>query len=379
MTQQQAIPSCLGDQFVHADEPSRRLKFGSGNDFQVELRRRVEDFFRRSGRRQRDCWQMYLKTAILFAIFAASYGLLVFVAATWSQALPLAILLGLATAGIGFNIQHDGKHQAYSNHPWINKAMAMTMDLIGGSSYIWHWKHNVFHHTFVNITGHDSDIDLGILGRLTPHQKRYWFHRWQHIYLWSLYGLLVVNWQLGGDFYNLITGRIGERRFPRPKGKDLVIFLFGKVIFFSLAFGIPLLVHPISVVVLFYGIIAVVLGMTLSIVFQLAHAVEEADFPLPEPDSGRIDNAWAIHQVETTVDFARSSRVAAWLLGGLNFQIEHHLFPRICHINYPAISKLVEDTCREFGVRYREHPSLWAGLVSHFRWLRRMGMPNTTA
>jgi linoleoyl-CoA desaturase len=355
------------------------LKFGGSNGFQVELRRRVEDFFRRSGRRQRDCWQMYLKTAILLTVFAASYGLLVFVATTWWQAVPLAILLGLATAGIGFNIQHDGKHQAYSNHPWINKATAMTMDLIGGSSYIWHWKHNVFHHTYVNITGHDSDIDLGFLGRLTPHQKRYPFHRWQHIYLWPLYGWLAISWQLVGDFYNLVTGRLGERRFPRPKGRDLAIFLSGKVIFFSLAFGIPMLFHPVWVAMLFYVIVELLLGMTLSIVFQLAHAVEEADFPLPKPDSGRIDNAWAIHQVETTVDFARSSRVAAWLLGGLNFQIEHHLFPHICHVNYPALSKLVEETCREYGVRYTEHSSFWAGLVSHFRWLRRMGMPNATA
>ena len=379
MTQRNALQSCLVDQLDRTEESTRRLKFGGSNGFQAELRRRVEEFFRRSGRRQRDCWQMYLKTAILLAAFTASYGLLVFVAATWWQALPLAILLGLATAGIGFNIQHDGKHQAYSDRPWVNKAMAMTMDLIGGSSYIWHWKHNVLHHTYVNITGHDSDIDLGILGRLTPYQKRYPFHRWQHIYLWPLYGLLAISWQLAGDFYNFITGRIGGHRFPRPKGRELAIFLSGKAIFFSLAFGIPLLFHRVWVAMLFYGIVELVLGMTLSIVFQLAHAVAEADFPLPRPDSDRIENAWAIHQAETTVNFARRSRVASWLLGGLNFQIEHHLFPRICHVNYPAMSKLVKETCQEFGVRYTEHSSFWAGLASHFRWLRRMGMPKATA
>jgi linoleoyl-CoA desaturase len=357
------------------EEPTRTPKFGGSGAFQVTLRQRVEEYFRRTGRRQRDCWQMYLKTAILLALFAASYGLLVFMAATWWQALPLAILLGLVIAAIGFNIQHDGKHQAYSRHPWINQAAALTLDLMGGSSYIWHWKHNIFHHTYVNITGHDSDIDFGILGRLTPHQKRYPFHRWQHLYLWSLYALLGIGWQLFGDFFRLITGRIGGCRFPRPKGTSLVIFLCGKACFFILAFGAPLLLHSVWVVVLFYTIIAVVLGMTLSIVFQLAHAVEEADFPIPRPDTDRIDLAWAVHQVETTVDFARRSRVATWLLGGLNFQIEHHLFPRICHVNYPLISKLVEETCREFGVRYTEHASFWSGLASHYRWLRRMGMP----
>jgi linoleoyl-CoA desaturase len=155
------------------------------------------------------------------------------------------------------------------------------------------------------------------------------------------------------------------------------VFLAGKVCFFAIAFGVPLLFHPVWVVACFYGAATVVLGLVLSVVFQLAHCVEEAEFPRPQPDTGRIENAWAIHQVETTVDFARRSRLATWLLGGLNFQIEHHLFPRICHVHYPALSKLVEQTCRELGVKYSEHESFWSGVASHFRWLRQMGMPDT--
>lgn len=364
---------------VRTEEAPGKPKFGKSNGFQVELRRRVEDYFRRSGRRQRDCPQMYLKTAIMIACFATSYVLLVFMAQAWWQALALAILLGLATAGIGFNIQHDGGHHAYSDYAWVNKLMAMTLDLVGGSSYLWHWKHVVLHHTYVNITGHDTDIDLGLLGRLTPHQRRYKFHRWQHWYLWPLYGVMAIKWQLLDDLHDALKGRIGEHRIPRPRGWDLVIFLGGKAVFFTLAFGIPLLFHPLWVVLVFYAVTAVVLGMVLSVVFQLAHCVEEAEFPLPRPDSGRIDNAWAIHQAETTVDFARRSRVAAWLLGGLNFQIEHHLFPRVCHVNYPALSNLVEETCRDFGVRYTEHASFRAGLTSHFRWLRQMGIPGATS
>jgi linoleoyl-CoA desaturase len=256
--------------------------------------------------------------------------------------------------------------------------MSMTFDLIGASSYVWHWQHAVFHHTYVNVTGHDADIDLRPFGRLTPHQKRYKVHRWQHWYLWPLYGLAAIKWQLFDDFHDVIRGRIGEHRFPRPRGWELAIFLAGKAFFFVLAFGIPLLFHPVWVVLLYYAVATLVLGMVMSVVFQLAHCVEGAEFPLPGQGSGRIDNAWAIHQAESTVDFARRSRVAAWLLGGLNFQIEHHLFPRVCHVNYPAISKLVEATCREFGVRYTEHESFGAGMASHFRWLRRMGMPATT-
>jgi len=356
----------------------RRLTFGNDNAFQLELRRRVDEYFRTTGRRQRDCWQMYVKTTILLACFAGSYVGLVFVAETWWQGLLLAILLGLSAAGIGFNIQHDGGHQAYSTSPRVNTLMAMTLELIGGSRYLWRWKHVVLHHTYVNITGHDTDIDLGVLARLTPHRKRLAFHRWQHVYLWPLYGLLAIKWQLIDDFRKLISGRISNQPFPRPKGWELVMFLAGKGVFFSLAFGIPLLLHSGGVVLLYYGVAGLVTGIELSVVFQVAHCVEEAEFPVPGGSTGRIEHAWAIHQVDATVDFARRSRVVTWLVGGLNFQIEHHLFPRISHVNYPLISKLVEETCRDFGIRYTEHRSFREGIASHFRWLRRMGMPATT-
>jgi len=358
--------------------PAGALKFGNDTAFQLELRRRVDEYFRASGRRRRDCWQMYMKTAILLLGLAGSYALLVFVAQTWWQGLVLALVLGLAAAGIGFNIQHDGVHQAYSNHPWINSLMARTLELIGGSSYIWQWKHVVLHHTYVNITGHDTDIDLGILARLTPHTRRLAFHRWQHLYLWPLYGFLAIKWQLLDDFRKLIRGRISNQPFPRPKGRNLVVLVAGKAIFFTLAFGIPLLFHSTGVVLLYYGIAGLVTGIVLSVVFQVAHCVEEAQFPAGAT-SARMEHPWAIHQTETTVDFARPSRVVTWLVGGLNFQIEHHLFPRISHVNYPAISALVQETCRDFGIRYLEHRSLRAGLASHFRWLRRMGMPETIA
>ena len=366
------------DQHSAESEVYGTLKFAGDSDFQIEVRQRIDEFFRSTGRRQRDCPQMYAKTAILIASFTASYALLVFFAQTWWQALPLAIALGLLTAAIGFNVQHDGSHQAYSNHDWVNRMMAMTIDVIGGSSHHWHFKHVIFHHTYVNITGYDTDIELGGLGRLSPHRRRFWFYRWQHYYLWPLYGFMAINWHLVGDLRDVIPGRIGEHRLPRPKGWNLAVFIAGKLIFLGLAFGIPMLFHPIWVVVLFYAAAAVVLGLVLSVVFQLAHCVEQAAFPLPRHDTGRIENAWAIHQVETTVDFARRSPVAAWLLGGLNFQIEHHLFPKICHVNYPAISKLVEQTCKEFGLRYSEHASVWSGVASHFRWLRRLGMADTS-
>jgi linoleoyl-CoA desaturase len=359
---------------VAAGAPVPPLKFGRNNAFQTALRQRVDEYFATTGKSPRDNLQMYLKTAAILAVFIACYVMLVFYTTPWWLAFPLAILLGLAVAGIGFNVQHDGSHQAYSRHNAINKIMAMTLDIIGGSSYLWHYRHVLYHHTYVNITDEDTDIDLGILARLTPYQKRHAFQRWQHFYVWPLYGLMAINWHLRGDFWEVLTGRIGAHKCPRPRGWNLFIFIAGKLLFLTLAFVIPSFFHPFPIVLLFYAVAALTMGIVMSIVFQLAHAVEAAEFPMPIDGTTEMEHAWAVHQAETTVDFARRSSIVAWLLGGLNFQIEHHLLPKICHIHFPALSRIVEQTCREFGVKYREHATFRAGLASHFRWLRRMGM-----
>jgi len=360
---------------VASPERTAHPKFTGSPAFQMELRKRVDAYFDSTGKRRRDCPQMYLKTFALLTAFFGSYALLVFVAQTWWQALPLAVLLGFATAGIGLNVQHDGGHEGFSDRPWINKVMAAGLDLIGGSSWVWHHRHTVLHHTYVNITGHDSDIDLGRLARVTPYQERLKLHRWQHLYMWPLYGLMAIRWQLFGDYADVLRGRILDHPIPRPKGLQLAIFLGGKLLFLVMAIGIPLIFHPWWAVAIFYVLAGMVVGITLSVVFQLAHTVEEAEFVSPT-DENRIENAWAIHQVESTVDFARRSRLAAWLLGGLNYQIEHHLFPRICHVNYPALSEIVEQTCQDFGIAFHEHPTFWAGIMSHYRWLREMGRPD---
>jgi linoleoyl-CoA desaturase len=184
------------------------------------------------------------------------------------------------------------------------------------------------------------------------------------------------------DFYQVAIARIGKHKIPRPKGKDLVIFICGKIAFFSMAFGIPMLLHPVLPVLGVYALAAFVSGVVLSVVFQLAHVVEEAEFPVPitmEDGAQRMEVEWAVHQVQTTVDFGRRNPVLRWFLGGLNFQIEHHLFSRICHIHYPELSKIVEDLCNEFGIRYSAHKSFFGAVLSHGRWLVEMGKPVATA
>ena len=355
-----------------------KLKFSRSDRFIRELRHRVDAYFEQTGKPRRDCPQMYFKTSVILAWFFGAYLLLLFFAASWWTAVPLAIVVGLATAAVGFNIQHDGGHKAYSNHKWVNKIMGLSIELIGGSSYLWDWKHNSIHHTYTNINGHDDDINIGFLGRLSPEQPRRPFHRFQGIYLWFLYGFLTMKWHFFDDFYNVAIGRIGEHKVPRPRGKDLLVFIGGKILFFTLALGIPMMLHPWWKVLLVLALVEFVCGVVLSVVFQLAHCVEEASFPVPVTGSDgglRIENEWAVHEVQTTVDFARGNPVIRWFVGGLNFQVEHHLFSKICHINYAALAKVVEETCRDFGVRYTAQPSFLSALRSHYRFLTAMGRP----
>jgi linoleoyl-CoA desaturase len=352
---------------------ARGVTFEADSGFYAEVKRRVREELHATGRPAVGGAGMYLKTAIMLSWLVASYGLLVFSHASWWQAVPYAVSLALAVAGTGFSIQHDANHGAYSSRRAVNRAMGFTLDLLGASSYLWHWKHNILHHTYTNIEGSDHDLDAKPFGRLSPAQTRYRAHRFQHIYMWGLYGLMLPKWHLVDDFQNALEGRLEDNRIPRPRGWDVVQLLAGKAAFFAWALVIPMFFHRWWVVLVFYGLTAFLVGLLLAVVFQLAHCLEEADFPRPSDTADRIADGWAKHQVQTTVDFARGNRLLTWYLGGLNYQIEHHLFPKLGHLTYPHISRVVEQACAEYGVRYVAHDGMSGALYSHWRWLRHLG------
>ena len=356
-----------------ADGP-RFPRFAASGRFEAVLRARVHEHFARSGRRRRDAAAMYLKTALILLWFGVNY-LLLLTASSWVTAVPLSLSLGLAIAAVGFNIQHDGGHGAYSDRRWINRLAAMTLDVMGGSSYLWARKHNGLHHTYTNLSGSDDDINLGLLGRLAPDQPHRPWHRWQHLYLWPLYGLLPIKWAVYDDFSDVLMRRMGRYALPPLRPRDWLVFLGGKLAFFGLAFALPLSLHAPAQVFGCYFLASLLEGVVLSVVFQLAHCVEGAEFPAPAAVGAPIATPWLSHQLATTVDFSRSNPLLGWLLGGLNYQVEHHLFPQISHVHYAALSPIVERTCREFGVPFRDHGSLLNGVVAHYRWLRRMGRP----
>src|SRR6185503_6626355 len=243
------------------------LTYCGSTAFRRELERRVASYFESGNRSRHGTGRMHAKTVILLGWLAASYAGLVWGAETWWQAVPLAISLALAMAGIGFNIQHDGNHGAYSRHGIVNRTAALFLNLLGGDAYFWRFKHNIAHHSYPNVSGSDDDIRLGPLARMSPHQPRYWFHRFQHLYVWGLYAMLAINWQLIGDFRAMIRPGVGDTRVTRPRGWDLVCFWLGKASFLTLAFVVPLLRHRLAPTLAIYVLIACVLGLTLAIVF----------------------------------------------------------------------------------------------------------------
>ncbi len=254
-----------------------------------------------------------------------------------------------------------------------NRLLALTFDLLGASSYCWYRKHNVKHHGYTNIEGADEDIQIGLVGRLSPYARARKFHRYQHIYLWPLYGLLAFKWHLYDDYRDLKKGVIGRARVSRPTGWELVLLVGGKLAFLGFWFALPATQRPIGAVLIAYLVVAFVLGLVLSLVFQLAHCVEETKFSQSIGAESPFPLGWEAHQIEATANFACHCRWLTWFVGGLNHQIEHHLFPRVSHVHYPGLAPLVEEVCRRHGVRYSVNESLWDAVWSHYLFLRRLG------
>lgn len=337
-----------------------------------ELKRRVDAHFEASGRASNQTPPgMLVKTAVILVWFVASWVAMVFLAQNAWQLALACVSLGLAMAGVGFSIQHDGGHTAYSQHRWVNRLMASSLDLLGGSSYLWHWKHNIVHHSHTNITGLDMDIDLRPLARMSPEQARRAGHRFQHFYIWPLYAFLAVKWHFVDDFVSLVRGRFGEQRFPRPAGWSLAGLIAGKLVFVTWAFVVPLMVMPWWQVALCYALWSATLSLVLSITFQLAHCVEGTHFPETEPTGEKME--WAVHQVVTSANFSLNNPVVTWYVGGLNHQIEHHLFPRVCSYRLPELAPIVQRLCAEQGVPYVVNASTAGAIASHARWMRALG------
>jgi linoleoyl-CoA desaturase len=349
--------------------PAERVRFRGAGDFSRLLNERAEVVLGDAAMMRRAYRIIWAKSALVLAWTLASYLFLLLVASSPAEAIPGAVSLGLAAAAIGFCIMHDANHGGYSRRRVVNRLAAHSLDLIGGSSYVWSAKH-LAHHTYTNIADHDPDIDALPFARFEPTQARRRWHRYQHVYMWLLYAFVTVRWQAVTDFTFLARGSVGRSALRRPRGWNLAGLVAGKIFFVIWAIAIPLALHtPLHVAEVFL-LASAVASLALTVTFQLSHCLEEAVTITPAEGAGA---EWHIHQVEATADFAQRNTVIRWYVGGLNHQIEHHLFPRVPHTLHPKLAGIVRTTALECGVAYNAHPTMRAALRSHTRWLKQMG------
>jgi linoleoyl-CoA desaturase len=314
---------------------------------------------------------LYTKALIILALHLSSYLGFFLVEAPyvwWVWAFH-----GFTTALVGFNIMHDGAHGSFSNSKFINTMAAHTFNLIGSNAFYWKQKHNLNHHPYTNVSEADEDIESFGLIRMSPHKPHYWFHRFQHIYIWFLYPLTSLFWFFVLDFKAYFQQRIADQEFTQSyDSKQSLLFWLSKAFYLGMYLAIPTLLTDWNTTWIGFLCLHAVMGVVFAVVFQLAHVVDKTEFPQPD-ENGLLPHEWAEHQLRTTADFATDSKLVTWCLGGLNFQVEHHLFPRISHIHYPQLHKTVQRVCQDENIEHREYRTLWQAILGHGRHLKNMG------
>lgn len=340
------------------------------------LQKRVNDYFKENNISKYANSVMVIKTIVLMCSFVIPVLMVNLLTLQSWAVMVLYVLMGFSLAGIGMSIMHDANHGAYSRNTNVNKWLGYSLNLIGGMVFNWKLQHNVLHHTYTNVHGVDDDIADKLILRFSPHAEVKKIHRFQFIYVFFFYAILTIYWSLAKDFIQFFKyQREGTNRFNKKENtRYFISMVFLKLMFFAYMVILPIVLNNYSVALIVGGflIMNAISGLVLGIVFQLAHSVEEAEFPLPN-EANVIENEWAIHQMETTVNFSRENKFLSWYVGGLNYQVEHHLFPHVCHIHYPELSKIVEQTAREFNVPYRCSPTIKDAVRSHMATLKKLG------
>jgi linoleoyl-CoA desaturase len=341
--------------------------------FHSEIKKRISEYFKNKGKAPTGNFSLHLKAILLVGGLLGIYTHLVFFTPPAVWAVLECILLGCVAAAIGFNVMHDGAHGSFSRYKWMNNMASSFANFLGASQHMWKMKHNVIHHTYTNIHGVDDDIEARPLLRLCEDQPRYKIHKYQHFYFWAAYSLLYIYWIFATDYKKYFLGRIGPTPLRKMTLTEHISFWFYKLAHGFIFVALPIYVVGFTPWLIGFLSMGLVTGFVLSIVFQLAHTVEHTHFPLPDNATGKMEDEWAIHQVKTTANFATRNKVVSWLVGGLNFQIEHHLFPKISHVHYPAISKIIRKACEDYGIKYLEYPKVRLAVASHVKYLRHLG------
>lgn len=361
----------------------KTIKFTSqqGSAFAEDLKKGINQYFE-SGKSKYGDRLMAFKTVFVLLLYCLpiillNTGLFTGVGTVFI----LYILSGFGMAGIGMNIMHDALHGSYSKRTKVNRIMGNTINLIGANASIWKIQHNVLHHTYTNVTDADDDLNAPIFLRFSPDKKRFWIHKFQYLYSWFFYGFMTVVWVTARDFVRIRKfKKLGffsvKRKYRQEIGQALVL----KAVYFIIVLVLPAIMLPLQwwVVGLAFLSMHFITGSIMSLVFQTAHVMPSSEFPKPDED-GMIGNHRLVHQLYTTCNYAPKSKLFSWCIGGLNYQIEHHLMPNICHVHYKGLSKMVKATALKHGLPYHSHKTFAGAIWSHLIMLRTLGKKDEMA
>jgi linoleoyl-CoA desaturase len=353
-------------------------KFARGQaEFFATLTQRVNGYFTSNNIQRTANTEMVIKTVFMFALYITPYVLMITGTFTnvWGF-LAWYFVMGLGKAGIGLSVMHDANHGAYSSKTWVNNLLGFSLNVIGGHAFNWKVQHNVLHHTYTNVHEVDEDISPRGVIRMAPGSTWKPMHRWQHIYAWFFYGLLTFVWIVFKDYHRLSRyhrdGLVKKQKASVTR--EWLVMLASKIFYTGYIFVLPVILLPVTWWQAFLGFFFMqyVAGFILAIIFQPAHVIEGTEYPMPD-DEGNLENNWAIHQLHTTTNFGHRHKLFSWYVGGLNYQVEHHLFPNICHVHYRKISGIVESTAKEFGLPYKSKDTFVQAIAAHTRMLRELG------
>ena len=345
----------------------------NGQIFYSSLKKSVDQYFNSNGIKKTGNWKLYTKALVLIPLSIAIYIFLLTSTYTPFIGILLSFLLGFSLVSIAFNVMHDACHGSYSSKKWVNELLGLTMNALGSNAFIWKIKHNVVHHTYTNVDGLDDDIIKTPVLRLCPTQEWKPVHRFQFVYMFFIYSISTILWVFLTDLLKYFSRKIivTEMKITR---KEHIIFWTSKFLYVVFYVAVPILLVGWQSWLVGYLIVNCTMGLTLALVFQLAHVVEKTEFEVAEDKPKMIDSEWAIHEVKTTANFAANNKIISWFVGGLNYQIEHHLFPRISHVHYSAISNIVQEHCKKHNLPYHSYNTMSGAIASHVRVMRELGV-----
>lgn len=351
-----------------------KIKFDNTHPvFFQSLKKAVDAYFKKEQVTTTGGWKLHSKAIIVISFSMLLYLFLLLGNYPWWTGAPCAILLGLALISVAFNVMHDACHKSFSGKRWVNNLMGLTMNALGGNAFLWKIKHNIIHHTYTNIDGVDDDLSTGILLRLCSSQTWRPMHRFQYLYMFFLYAVSTFAWMMVFDFVKYFSRRIHTTSISKIEPKEHIIFWVSKALYVFFYAVVPVYFIGWQAWLIGFLLVHMTMGLVMSVIFQLAHVVEKTSFYTAAPGCSFPTTSWAEHEIRTTADFAQNNRWLSWFIGGLNFQVEHHLFPTISHVHYPALSKIVKEQCRMFSLPYHNYCTMWQAISSHVRLMKQLG------